>query len=437
MQDNDPYEILGVAKTATSVEIRAAYLKRVRKHHPDKNPGDPTASWFFRQIQRAYEQLAKGTPPRAASASGPGPGPSAARGAGDGSYGPGSSRQSGPPPGSAGSSRSSHARRPASGAPRGAHSAPGAAGSRPRPHTPPPHTASSAGGGARPSGAATGSAGDRSGARRAHASGSAPRAGSSASAGGGRPAAGGHASREPSVEDLFDEWDRQQAAGRHRPPAERRRQQRAPGRWVVLFALLCVWAWLGYVRPGPAVPASPSSRPGPAPPGTGSPPPSQPSPTAPPSPASAGDSSPTAPTAPTAPHPGSGALPPSPGSGTLVPPPGQPRDPVVVVPPVPPDAPRPVEPVHVGGRIRPPVKLVDVPASYPRLALQARMEGLVILSVVIGESGRVTAVEVIRSAPLFDDAAVAAVRQWRYTPTLLNGVPVPVRMTVTVNFSRD
>ena len=65
------------------------------------------------------------------------------------------------------------------------------------------------------------------------------------------------------------------------------------------------------------------------------------------------------------------------------------------------------------------------------------MEGLVILSVVIGESGRVTAVEVIRSAPLFDDAAVAAVRQWRYTPTLLNGVPVPVRMTVTVNFSRD
>ncbi len=45
-----------------------------------------------------------------------------------------------------------------------------------------------------------------------------------------------------------------------------------------------------------------------------------------------------------------------------------------------------------------------------------------------------TDVKILRSVPLLDDAAVEAVRQWEYTPTLLNGVPVPVIMTVTVNF---
>ena len=54
---------------------------------------------------------------------------------------------------------------------------------------------------------------------------------------------------------------------------------------------------------------------------------------------------------------------------------------------------------------------------------------------VIGPNGRVTDVKILRSVPLLDDAAVAAVQQWEYTPTLLNGVPVPVIMTVTVNFT--
>jgi protein TonB len=53
---------------------------------------------------------------------------------------------------------------------------------------------------------------------------------------------------------------------------------------------------------------------------------------------------------------------------------------------------------------------------------------------VIGPNGRVTDVKILRSVPLLDEAAVAAVQQWEYTPTLLNGVPVPVIMTVTVNF---
>ena len=46
-------------------------------------------------------------------------------------------------------------------------------------------------------------------------------------------------------------------------------------------------------------------------------------------------------------------------------------------------------------------------------------------------------VKVLRGVPLLDDAAVEAVRQWRFTPTRLNGEPVPVVMTVTVSFSRN
>ena len=53
----------------------------------------------------------------------------------------------------------------------------------------------------------------------------------------------------------------------------------------------------------------------------------------------------------------------------------------------------------------------------------------------ISPQGKVTDVRVLRSLPLLDQAAVEAVRQWIYAPTLLNGVPVPVIMTITVNFT--
>jgi protein TonB len=64
-----------------------------------------------------------------------------------------------------------------------------------------------------------------------------------------------------------------------------------------------------------------------------------------------------------------------------------------------------------------------------------RTQGVVILETVIGRTGDVEDVRVLRSVPLLDDAAITAVRQWRYSPTLLNEVPVPVVMTVTVNFT--
>jgi TonB family protein len=98
------------------------------------------------------------------------------------------------------------------------------------------------------------------------------------------------------------------------------------------------------------------------------------------------------------------------------------------------EAPLSPGPVRVGGTIREPRKLTNVAPVYPEIAKQARVQGIVILEVTISPRGHVTHVRVLRGAPLLDAAAVEAVRQWVYTPTLLNGVPVPVIMTVTVNF---
>ncbi|HEY2943797.1 MAG TPA: TonB family protein [Vicinamibacteria bacterium] len=98
-------------------------------------------------------------------------------------------------------------------------------------------------------------------------------------------------------------------------------------------------------------------------------------------------------------------------------------------PPPPPD-----KPVRVGGQIKAPRKVRDQAPAYPDVAKQARVEGVVVLEAVISPQGRVTEVKVLRGSPLLDDAAVSAVKNWAYTPTLLNGVPVPVVMTVTVSF---
>lgn len=101
-----------------------------------------------------------------------------------------------------------------------------------------------------------------------------------------------------------------------------------------------------------------------------------------------------------------------------------------------PEAPPPpvVKPMRVGGDIRPPRKLVDVAAVYPPLAIQAQLEGFVIIEATIDPTGHVANATVLRSVPLLDAAALEAVRKWVYTPTLLNGVPTPLIMTVTVTF---
>jgi protein TonB len=109
-----------------------------------------------------------------------------------------------------------------------------------------------------------------------------------------------------------------------------------------------------------------------------------------------------------------------------------------VGPPLPPPpVVQPVErrPLPVGGGIRAPKRIVATPPVYPLVAINARIEGEVLLEAVIDEQGRVSSVRVTKSQPLLDAAAVDAVRTWRYTPTLLNGVPVSVLMTVKVTFS--
>ena len=56
-QEVDPYEILGLERGATWAEIRMAYRRLAKKHHPDKNPGDKASEWIFKEVGRAYERL--------------------------------------------------------------------------------------------------------------------------------------------------------------------------------------------------------------------------------------------------------------------------------------------------------------------------------------------------------------------------------------------
>ena len=93
-------------------------------------------------------------------------------------------------------------------------------------------------------------------------------------------------------------------------------------------------------------------------------------------------------------------------------------------------------PVRVGGRVMEPKKITDVAPVYPALAESAGVTGDVQIRATIGTSGKVTDAKVVRSVPLLDQAALDAVRQWEYIPMLLNGVPVPVAITVTISFTR-
>ncbi len=92
-------------------------------------------------------------------------------------------------------------------------------------------------------------------------------------------------------------------------------------------------------------------------------------------------------------------------------------------------------PVRVGGNIRTPIKVHDVKPVYPAEAMAAGIQGIVIVEGRIDCDGNIADVRVLRGMPMLSDAAVGAVKQWKYRPTLLNGVPIPVVMTMTVTFS--
>ena len=92
--------------------------------------------------------------------------------------------------------------------------------------------------------------------------------------------------------------------------------------------------------------------------------------------------------------------------------------------------------IRVGGNVRAPMKVKDVRPTYPTSMREAGLTGLVPIEAIIGRDGTVSSVRVLSAQvhPDFAIAAVDAVRQWRFTPTLLNGQPVEVVMTVSVRF---
>ena len=127
-------------------------------------------------------------------------------------------------------------------------------------------------------------------------------------------------------------------------------------------------------------------------------------------------------------------------AGRVPPPPPPPPLPPGAAPPPPPPPPLQAPPhwpapVRVGGAMKMPAKVRHVDPVYPPIAQSARVQGVVIVEIVIDPEGRVFEGRVLRSIPLLDQAALDAVNQWEFTPTLLNGTPVPVIMTATVQFS--
>ena len=92
-------------------------------------------------------------------------------------------------------------------------------------------------------------------------------------------------------------------------------------------------------------------------------------------------------------------------------------------------------PLAVGGRVAVPQRLVTAQPVYPAFAKTAKVQGVVEVSIVIDAKGNVTRTQIVKSIPQLDRAAMDAVRQWKYAPTVVDGTPVPVTMVVQVTFT--
>jgi TonB family protein len=95
----------------------------------------------------------------------------------------------------------------------------------------------------------------------------------------------------------------------------------------------------------------------------------------------------------------------------------------------------PIKRIRVASRVAEANLIHDVAPQYPPEAGRARVEGAVVLMAVIGKDGSVQDVRVESGLPLLAQAAIDAVRQWRYRPYLLNGEPVEVDSRITINFT--
>lgn len=106
------------------------------------------------------------------------------------------------------------------------------------------------------------------------------------------------------------------------------------------------------------------------------------------------------------------------------------------VPPPPPPPPAPRGPVRIGGQIQAPTLVHRVEPYYPPVAVDAHLQGIVILEAIVGRDGTVEEVKVLRSAStLLDREALLAVKQWRYSPLILNGQRERFILTVTLSFN--
>jgi protein TonB len=110
-----------------------------------------------------------------------------------------------------------------------------------------------------------------------------------------------------------------------------------------------------------------------------------------------------------------------------------------VAPTPPPLSPPPpiikAEPIRQGGKIQAANLIHQVTPIYPPLARQARVQGVVVMEALISKDGSIESLRVVSGHPLLSQAALDAVKQWKYRPTLLNGEPVEVITTVTVTFN--
>ena len=104
--------------------------------------------------------------------------------------------------------------------------------------------------------------------------------------------------------------------------------------------------------------------------------------------------------------------------------------------PPPPQRFKPAQPtrIRVGGIVSAARLIYQPKPEYPQLAKITRTEGPVEFEAIIGKDGTIQELRVLRGHPLLVKAALEAVRQWRYQPTLLNGEPIEVVTEITVNF---
>ena len=90
--------------------------------------------------------------------------------------------------------------------------------------------------------------------------------------------------------------------------------------------------------------------------------------------------------------------------------------------------------IQVSGEVQEAMLLVMVKPVYPKMARDARIQGAVRLSAIIDKEGKIAELKVVGGHPMLVEAALTAIKNWRYRPTLQGGEPVEVATQITVNF---